>query len=83
MSHLETIIDPTTVQGNGRNLYALIMIDQDDAEDTSFRLWRADDEDHFYDQVNKKFGEDNFGEDLETEIWGILWLPKYIGQIKE
>ena len=40
--NIETIIDPTKVQGTGNNLYALIKVDQDDAEDTTIQLWRAD-----------------------------------------
>ncbi len=72
MSQIEAIIDPTTVQGTGSNLYAVIMIGQDDSEDTTLRLWRADDEDHLYDQVSKDFYD---GQEP-------VYLPKYIGIVK-
>ena len=84
---IETLIDPTTVQGTGNNLYALIKVDQDDAEDTTIELWRADSEDHLYDQVSEEFydGEDpdDFaGPNFDEEIWGLLWLPQFIGTVK-
>jgi hypothetical protein len=87
MSQIETLIDPTTVQGTGSNLYAVIMVDLDDSEDTSIQLWKADSEDHLYDQVSEEFydGEDPddfMGPNFEEEIWGLVYLPKYIGQIK-
>lgn len=87
--HIETLIDPTTVQGTGNNLYALIKVDQDDAEDTTIELWRADNEDHLYDQVLEDFqgdADDSMKEslvfDFENELWGLLWLPKFIGTVK-
>jgi hypothetical protein len=85
--NIETIIDPTTVQGTGNNLYALIKVDQDDAEDTTIQLWRADSEDHLYDQVLEelKGDEANVEElvfDFENELWGLLWLPQFIGTVK-
>ena len=87
MSQIETLIDPTTVRGTGSNLYALIQVDQDDAEDTTISLWRADSEDHLYDQVAEEFydgedPEDFMGPNFDEEIWGFLWLPKYIGAVK-
>ena len=85
--NIETIIDPTTVQGAGSNLYALIIVNQDDAEDTTIQLWRADSEDHLYDQVSEEFydgedPEDFMGPNFDEEIWGLLWLPKFIGTVK-
>jgi hypothetical protein len=87
MNTLETIIDIAQIKGIGSNLYALIQVDQDDAEDTTIQLWRADTEDHLYDQVAEEFydGEDPddfMGPNFEEEIWGMLWLPKFIGSIK-
>jgi hypothetical protein len=87
MSQIETLIDPTTVRGTGSNLYAMISVDLDDSEDTSIQLWKADSEDHLYDQVSEEFydGEDPddfMGPNFEEEIWGLVFLPKYIGQIK-
>ena len=87
MSQIETLIDPTTVRGTGSNLYALIQVDQDDAEDTTISLWRADSEDHLYDQVLEelKGDADNVEElvfDFENELWGLLWLPQFIGTVK-
>jgi hypothetical protein len=72
MSQIETSIDPTAVQGTGSNLYAVIMIGQDDSEDTTLQLWRADDEDHLYDQVSEEFYD---GQEP-------VYLPKYIGIVK-
>jgi len=85
-TNLKALIDPSTVQGTGANLYSVIMIDQDDSEDTRMELWRADSEDHLYDQVAERFydGEDPekfIGPDFEEEIWGILWLPQFIGTL--
>ena len=87
MKTLEAIIDIAQIKGIGSNLYALIQVDQDDAEDTIIQLWRADTEDHLYDQVAEEFydGEDPddfMGPNFEEEIWGMLWLPKFIGIIK-
>ena len=85
-TNLKALIDSTTVQGTGANLYSVIMVDQDDSEDTMMELWRADSEDHLYDQVAESFygGEDPeefTGPDFEEEIWGILWLPQFIGTL--
>lgn len=87
MTQITTIIDPTKVQGIGNRLYAIIYVDQDDSEDTSMNLWRADDEDHLYDQLSENYydgedPEDFMGPNFEEEIWGLLYLPTYIGQIK-
>ena len=85
-TNLKALIDSTTVQGTGANLYSVIMVDQDDYEDTMMELWRADSEDHLYDQVAESFydGEDPeefIGPDFEEEIWGILWIPQFIGTL--
>ena len=65
MTNLKALIDSSAVQGTGSNLYALIMVDQDDSEDTTLELWRADSEDHLYDQVSESFYD---GEDPEEFI---------------
>ena len=39
------------LHGTGTDVFALIMVDQDDSEDTQLQLWRADNEEHLYDQV--------------------------------
>ena len=87
MSHIETLIKADIVQGTGINLYVVIQIDEDDSEDTTIQLWKADNEDHLCDQLSEQFydGEDpdDFpGPNFEEEIWGILWLPKLIGTVK-
>jgi hypothetical protein len=87
MAQIEALIDPTTVQGTGNNLYGIIMVDQDDSEDTRIELWKADSEDHLYDQLAEIFydgedPEDFMGPNFEEEIWGLVWLPKYLGKIK-
>jgi hypothetical protein len=89
MSQINAIIESATVMGSGNNLYTIVMVDRDDSEDTSIQLWRADDEDHLYDQALEDFQGDtdeSFKEslavDFENEIWGLLWLPKYIGSVK-
>jgi len=74
---IQALIDSSTVNGIGSNLYAVVMIEEDYLEDTMLWLWRADSEQHLCAQVCEGMGP-NFKED----IWEILWLPKYIGQIK-
>lgn len=82
-------VDEQVIRGSGKNLYSLIMIDTDDSEDSTLQLWRADDEDHLYDQVLEDFqgdADDSMKEalvfDFENELWGLLWLPKLIGKIE-
>jgi hypothetical protein len=86
MAHIQALIDSSGVNGTGNKLYALIMVNQDDSEDTTLELWRADSEDHLYDQVAEEFydGEDPddfMGPNFEEEIWGMLWLPKFLGTL--
>ena len=64
----------------------MIQVDQDDSEDTSIQLWRADDEDHLFDQASELFHDGSDpdyldGPNFEEEIWGLVWIPKYIGAI--
>ena len=87
MSHIETLIKAGIVQGTGINLYVVIQVDEDDTEDTTIQLWKADNEDHLFDQLSDQFydGEDPddfLGPNFEEEIWGILCLPKLIGTVK-
>jgi hypothetical protein len=86
MAHIQALIDSSEVNGTGNKLYVLIMVNQDDSEDTTLELWRADSEDHLYDQVAEEFydGEDPddfMGPNFEEEIWGMLWLPKFLGTL--
>jgi hypothetical protein len=86
MAHIQALIDSSEVNGTGNKLYAVIMVNQDDSEDTTLQLWRADSEDHLYDQVAEEFydGEDPgdfMGPNFEEEIWGMLWLPKFLGTL--
>jgi hypothetical protein len=86
MAHIQALIDSSEVNGTGNKLYVLIMVNQDDSEDTTLQLWRADSEDHLYDQVAEEFydGEDPddfMGPNFEEEIWGMLWLPKFLGTL--
>ena len=48
-------IDPGKVRGEGKKIYIVVTVDQEDPEDTSTEIWRANDEDHLYEQVKEDF----------------------------
>jgi hypothetical protein len=86
MTQIQVSIDSSEVRGTGNKLYALIQVDTDDSEDTTIELWRANNEDHFYEQVSEAFyngedPEDFIGPNFDKEIWGIILLPKFIGTL--
>ena len=75
------------INGTGTDLFALILVDPSDSEDSRIELWRADSEDHLYDQVSEEFydgedPEDFHGPNFEEDIWGVLWSPQRIGKVE-
>ena len=69
--------------GAGKFLWAIISVDEDDSEDSNVSLWRADDEEHLYNQVKADWvGEDSEEafEDFE-ESWAYRIIPKRLGEI--
>jgi len=84
MTAVKATINENKIQGSGSNLYIVTMVDLDDAEDTSFQLWRADSEDHLYDQAEEEFAEgvEEMEKYFENEVWGYYWIPKFIGTIE-
>ena len=73
------MIDKKKIRGKGNLLWCLIIIDQDNQEDSSVNFWLANDEDDLYEQVKKAWDIDEM---LETEFrydWGYYILPKLIG----
>lgn len=88
-------IEDDKVKGEGKQLWAVISIDTEDHEDTSTEFWRANDEDHLYEQAKKSFLGVDQDEEVEDddqasmfvekfdEEWGFEILYKLIGDIKE
>jgi hypothetical protein len=69
--------------GVGKILWAVISVDTDDAEDSNVSLWRADSEEHLYEQVKADWlGEDaeELGDDFE-EDWTYKIIPKRLGEV--
>jgi hypothetical protein len=69
--------------GKGKILWAVISVDTDDAEDSNVSLWRADDEEHLYDQVKADWVGDaceEIADDFE-EDWAYRIIPKRLGEI--
>lgn len=72
--------------GEGKILWAVISVDEDDSEDSNVSLWRADSEEHLYDQIKADWvGDDDeydIAEDFE-ESWNYKIIPKRLGEIIE
>jgi hypothetical protein len=69
--------------GEGKILWAVISVDEEDTEDSNVSLWRADSEEHLYDQVKRDWvGEDEeeLGDDFE-EAWAYKIIPKRMGEV--
>jgi hypothetical protein len=69
--------------GEGKILWAVISVDEDDYEDSNVSLWRADSEEHLYDQVKADWvGEDEeeLADDFE-EAWAYKIIPKRMGEV--
>jgi len=69
--------------GAGKFLWAIISVDVEDSEDSNVSLWRADDEEHLYNQIKTDWvGEDSeeASEDFE-EDWAYRIIPKRLGEI--
>ena len=69
--------------GEGKILWAVISVDEEDTEDSNVSLWRADSEEHLYDQVKADWvGEDEeeLGDDFE-EAWAYKIIPKRMGEV--
>ena len=65
-----------------KTLFVLVVVDQDDTEDTMTELWLARDEDHLYDIVkDDRVGEDEFLADKFDEDWGFNLLYKEVGKV--
>jgi hypothetical protein len=83
------------VNGEGKKLYTVILIDTDDHEDSSIQMWKANDEDDLYNQILEDYlgySLDN-AEEVENnmmhyqvvsnfeEDWGFEILFKEIGEL--
>jgi hypothetical protein len=69
--------------GEGKILWAVISVDTDDAEDSNVSLWRAESEEHLYEQVKADWlGEDaeELADDFE-EDWRYKIIPKRLGEV--
>jgi len=69
----------------GKKLFVVVTIDQEDSEDSTTELWRANDEDHLQDLVKEEYVGDDFegtpGEDsLFDGDWGFSILVTEIGK---
>lgn len=84
-----------TIHGEGGQLWGIIIIDEDDSEDSTLELWRANDEDHLYEQFKvsrmgyQEDDEDDDDDDEEMTLeyrldqdWGFTLLPQFIGNIE-
>jgi hypothetical protein len=70
--------------GAGKILWAIISVDEDDSEDSNVSLWRADSEEHLYDQVKTDWvGDDEEIADDFEEAWAYKIIPKRIGEVIE
>ena len=68
--------------GEGKILWAVISVDVDDAEDSNVSLWRADSEEHLYDQVKADWvGDDEEIADDFEEDWNYRIIPKRLGEV--
>jgi len=81
------------IEGEGNKLFSVVIVDKEDEEDTSVLFFRANDEDHLFDEVKLYFiGYDSIEEaeddpmweaisnDFENE-WGISILFKELGEV--
>jgi hypothetical protein len=69
--------------GEGKILWAVISVDTDDAEDSNVSLWRADSEEHLYEQVKADWvdeDEEELADDFE-EDWAYKIIPKRLGEV--
>jgi hypothetical protein len=68
--------------GEGKILWAVISVDTDDSEDSNVSLWRADSEEHLYDQVKADWAGDveEIADDFE-EDWAYKIIPKRLGEV--
>jgi hypothetical protein len=58
------------IEGEGNKLYSVVIVDNDDEEDTSVLFFRANDEDHLFDEVKLFFiGYDNVEEAKDDPMW--------------
>lgn len=64
-SNSQTVTLTAGIRGeSGNQLFALIVIDEDDSEDTTIEFWRANSEEELYDAVKADFlGIDDSSED--------------------
>jgi hypothetical protein len=68
--------------GTGKILWAVISVDLEDAEDSNVSLWRADSEEHLYDQVKADWvgNDEEIADDFE-EDWAYRIIPKRLGEV--
>lgn len=78
------------IHGNpkGKSLWALVIIDEDDAEDTQCEIWRADHHDQLAELALEHWVSENeddpMNEAIEQEFknnWGVTILPTKIGRL--
>ena len=84
-------IDDKLVNGdvNAKTLFAVVVVDDEDTEDSRVELWRANDEDHLCSLVKATYVEEPDEDDDEPDPieqlfdddWGIKILPEKIGTI--
>jgi hypothetical protein len=68
--------------GEGKLVWAVISVDEEDHEDSNVTIWRADSEEHLYDQVKKEMvGDDEEYQEEFEDAWGYKILPKRIGEV--
>ena len=85
MTNIKVSVNQDDIKGEGKLLYLITMVDTEDPEYTSVQLWRADDEDHLYNQAEADFLDYFTSQDsefFEMEIWNEYWVPRFIGTIE-
>lgn len=81
---LKVNLDWDYPHGAGQFIWAVISVDEDDAEDSNVSLWRADSEEHLYDQVKADWvGDDEVIADDFEDAWTYKIIPKRIGEVIE
>ena len=86
-----TVLLENPICGNGKKLYIITIVDDEDTEDTHSYLQRANDEDDLYNQVKNDLVGDLAEEEMEDDPtanafeddWGIKILYSFIGEIQE
>ena len=74
---------------NGKKLFIVTFVDEDDSEDTSSSMWLANDEDHLFDLVKEEYVGETDEDDEDDPVaeafendWGFTILYKEVGTVK-